>query len=546
MKNNLHEDIFLPASTDMVDSLVANYRQYRAKCEHIAKVMSTPDMLGAVEFFIDGNKGDDRYGTITVGKLFELTGAIAALNKRFWSEALNKTDLFEVMPAKRRDEWHEQLRNPLGKKDRNDNSKWEIHPLPDFEEEIVRSTMEELLQSRHRFFAERVDGIFKSLSGDHVTNQPQGFFKRMIFARVFCERWGTTNYNRRDVIHDLRCVIARLEQREEPTSATTESLLRHARCNHGQYILCDAGRIKLKAFIVGTCHIEIHPEVAVMLNVVLSNIYPKAIPPQFRKRNPAPSKTWAAMQRPLPSAVLSLLVSAEEAVQITKDGWRSNHTRIKNTVQLKTSSDKHVQRETEEILESIGGVKCAKGYFEFDYDAMPVLHEIIATGTIPDKKSHQFYPTPRVLAEKVIEIADIQGGNAVLEPSAGVGGLADLVPDRASLLCIELSELHCKVLREKGYNTMHRDFLDIPAQFALKYSRIIMNPPFDGGRWQAHLTHSSKFLADDGVLVAVLPASAKNKDVLSNMDCEWFGAFDNMFPDASVSVVILRAKPCKK
>lgn len=539
----LHQDFFAPASTDYIDTMVAEYRQIRGDCERLAGLISSNDMMNrAVSFFIEGNKDErDNFLSTSVKRLFRLEGAIARLNSHYWTMALSKTDLFEVMPAKRRDEWHTQLRHPEGKEKYGSWGKeWEIAPLPDFEESTVRATIEDLLASRHRYFAERVDGIFKGLSGDHVTNQPQGFYKRMIFARVFDQRWGSTDYNKRNIIHDLRVVIARLEGREEPASGSTENILVHARRNHGQYVMVDGNRLKIKAFMVGTCHIEIHPEVATMLNIVLSSIYPKAIPPKFRQRNPQAVKTWEVIQRPLPAAVLKFLVDARPAVEKYKDGWRDCFRGISDSINI-AGLPTAIKDDVEYILSSIGGVKIEQ-YFKFSFDPMPVLAEIVSNGAIPDKKSHQFYPTPKTLAEKVIEIADIQQGMAVLEPSAGVGGLADLVPDRDSVLCVELSALHAKVLREKGYNTICGDFLGMNPEDALTYSRIVMNPPFADGRWQAHLEHAGKFLANDGVLTAILPSGAKNKDPLPHMDCEWFGAFDNMFPDASVSVVILRAK----
>lgn len=88
------------------------------------------------------------------------------------AKALNMTDVYEYMPNNRRTEWNEQIREMK---------------TPDFEEETVRPTIMELLNSRQQFFAERVDGIFRALSGDHVTNRPEGFGKRMILARVFNE-----------------------------------------------------------------------------------------------------------------------------------------------------------------------------------------------------------------------------------------------------------------------------------------------------------------------------------------------------------------------
>ena len=47
--------------------------------------------------------------------------------------------------------------------------------------------------------------------------------------------------------------------------------------------------------------------------------------------------------------------------------------------------------------------------------------------------------------------------------------------------------------------------------------------------------------AGASVSVAILPASAKNRDVLPGWTLEWSRVFDNEFAGASVSVVILAA-----
>ena len=43
---------------------------------------------------------------------------------------------------------------------------------------------------------------------------------------------------------------------------------------------------------------------------------------------------------------------------------------------------------------------------------------------------------------------------------------------------------------------------------------VIMNPPFAGEHWKKHIEHAKKFLENRGLLVAILPASAQENDVL--------------------------------
>ena len=67
-----------------------------------------------------------------------------------------------------------------------------------------------------------------------------------------------------------------------------------------------------------------------------------------------------------------------------------------------------------------------------------------------------------------------------------------------------------------------------------------MNPPFSSGRWQAHVEHAASLLADGGVLVAIVPSSAKNKFTMPGYSIEWIGVYDDCFAGTSVSVAIMR------
>lgn len=161
-----NEQFFAPAANDMIDGLMASYRASRQKIERISEFV-TDEMLECVDYFFKGNSIEMRYHT--VAQAFKVEGAVKALNAHYWGRALQMTDVLQVMPQKRRDEWGELIRK---------------QDTPEFEENSVRATIDDLLASRHKFFAEKVDGIFRSLSHEHVTNCPQGFNKRMILGGV--------------------------------------------------------------------------------------------------------------------------------------------------------------------------------------------------------------------------------------------------------------------------------------------------------------------------------------------------------------------------
>lgn len=519
-------EFFAPVASDVVDSLIGQYQSTRQRIDAIYGLIAG-EMAGAMEYILEGNSSHDR-SPPSVKTLFSDEGkakAIAALNSAYWSKAMHLTDVLDYMPQARRDEWNDKLRNPLGRKERNRHTgELELLPLPEFEEDTVRSTLQGLISSRQKFFGERVDGIFRALSGEHVTNCPQGFGKRMIISYVHGGYYAT---ERCGYINDLRAVIAKFMGRDEPKWNSSQSVVNHAYKQHGQWITLDGGALRIRCYLKGTAHLEVHPDMAWRLNSVLASMYPRAIPPEFRSKPKKPAKDFVMMIRPLPFAVLEIISNLRKG----RDGFRYFFGY--------GDLDKHAKSEAIRVLESIGGVLGKSGYIEFDYAPSLVIAEVIASGCIPDDKSHQFYPTPDRLAHRVVELAEIEPHHECLEPSAGTGAIADLMPkDRT--LCLEISSLRCKVLESKEFRTVQTDFLKF--QSGNKFDRICMNPPFDQGRWKAHLEAAASLVNDGGRIVAILPSGAKNSASLPGFDLTWHGPFDNEFAGASVSVVILVAE----
>ncbi|MFD2271810.1 methyltransferase [Undibacterium arcticum] len=105
--------------------------------------------------------------------------------------------------------------------------------------------------------------------------------------------------------------------------------------------------------------------------------------------------------------------------------------------------------------------------------------------------------------------------------------------------CIEISELHCKILAAKGFDVARADFIDWAAKTADRFDRIVMNPPFSDGRALTHLLAAAELVASGGRIVAVLPASLNGKDVLPGWCVTWSEVFEGEFAGTSVSVVIL-------
>lgn len=514
---------FAPVSTDAISGMVAQYDAVRGRIEQISSIV-TGEMAAAMSYFLDGNTdSNSRYSALNVERLFKVEGAVAALNAAYWSKALALTDVLDLMPQKRRDEWNKSIIEQT---------------TPDFTEDTVRNTLADLINMRAKFFAERVDGMFRGLSGEHVTNQPQGFGKRMIIARVLNE-YGHVEHSRSGLINDLRAVVAKFMGRAEPRYSATDPLIYALKSRWGEWVDVDGGALRMRLYKKGTAHLEVHPDMAWRLNQILASLYPLAIPPEFRAKPMRRVREFQLIRRPLPFSVVNALASMEEAHEKVGDGFRGpQFRRIPKTRQFKYTVSKDALPEVERVLEAIGGVKQPGGHWLFDYEPGEVLNEIVVSGCIPDHRSHQFYPTPSRLAERLVELAGIEPHHTVLEPSAGLGGLADLLPkDRTT--CVEISDLHCKVLEAKGRRVDCADFLHWQAG---SFNRVVMNPPFSEGRWHAHVEHAASMLHPGGRLVAILPSGAKNRaGLLPGFTKEWHGPFDGEFAGTSVSVVMLVA-----
>lgn len=181
-----------------------------------------------------------------------------------------------------------------------------------------------------------------------------------------------------------------------------------------------------------------------------------------------------------------------------------------------------------------------------------------------------FFPTPEKVVSQMIDAADIQEGMRVLEPSAGMGHIADVLREQGIETDVaEISTDRRELLKEKGYAVVGQDFMDIDPRTTFTYGdifkdedgrlgimrgggslgsgrvrfflldengkekensgewmsrdeltgvehrgvdsgydRIIMNPPFSDRRDIAHVMHAYNLLKVGGKLVAIMGEGA--------------------------------------
>lgn len=89
-----------------------------------------------------------------------------------------------------------------------------------------------------------------------------------------------------------------------------------------------------------------------------------------------------------------------------------------------------------------------------------------------------FFPTPETVADQMIEAAEISPEMAVLEPSAGMGHIADRIREAgAEPEVIELSEDRRELLKEKGYYVQpYNDFMQMEPRKFFTFGDVMKAP----------------------------------------------------------------------
>ena len=134
------------------------------------------------------------------------------------------------------------------------------------------------------------------------------------------------------------------------------------------------------------------------------------------------------------------------------------------------------------------------------------------------------YETPVSVAGKMVFAAQISSGHTVLDPSAGLGVLADLILEWESDITLHVVE---KVPEIRNLLTFKKlevipidDFLN--ADFNVAYDRIVMSPPWDQGVDMQHVMAAAELLNPGGRLVALVSQkSLERKDHKGKLYRSW-------------------------
>lgn len=159
------------------------------------------------------------------------------------------------------------------------------------------------------------------------------------------------------------------------------------------------------------------------------------------------------------------------------------------------------------------------------FDKLRTRHE---DGTAPRAvTAHQLFQTPRSLAARMVDLANLRPGLRTLEPSAGLGRILDAMAEHAPTdqTAVEVSADLCRELYNQdrpNVRILQRDFLTTTGKdFVMGFDRILMNPPFTMRADIRHTLHALQFLRPGGVLVGLAMNGAQRHEKLQPLADHW-------------------------
>lgn len=195
----------------------------------------------------------------------------------------------------------------------------------------------------------------------------------------------------------------------------------------------------------------------------------------------------------------------------------SRATTSGNALTLTGQLDRKLYERTNKALEAAGGKwdRKAKAHI-FPAEAAERVEQMLATGQVEvPKDEFNYFPSPPSVVKRLLQLARVEPGMRVLEPSAGQGAIAwPCAAAGAVVDCYEAQQGNAAICAmgapvDLG-RTLVADFLTITPEPV--YDRVVMNPPFMKQLDIKHVLHALQFLKPGGLLVSVMASSVTFRD----------------------------------
>jgi len=164
----------------------------------------------------------------------------------------------------------------------------------------------------------------------------------------------------------------------------------------------------------------------------------------------------------------------------------------------------------------------------------------------------QLFPTPRAVAERMAELAQIEPSQSVLEPSAGTGALIAALPagvrvhaiEKQHALAIRLAQLYPAAVVSSA------DFLCCDPSTLVsringdpihpgQFDAVVLNPPFENATDIAHILRALEFVRPGGRLVALCANGPRQNERLRPIAEQWEDLPAGTFEGTNVRAALL-------
>ncbi len=189
-----------------------------------------------------------------------------------------------------------------------------------------------------------------------------------------------------------------------------------------------------------------------------------------------------------------------------------------------------------------GGPRAERSTRAADFEAMQeTLRQGVQVVSAP-----QLFPTPPDVAARMVQLAEIEGGQRVLEPSAGTGNILDAIKRRAAasqgveIVGVEINPTLGGRLNADDCAVVIGDFLSCEASTLWgEFDRVVMNPPFENAADVKHIEHALAMLKPGGRIVAICANGPRQQERLRPRASSWEDLPAGTFAGTGVRAALL-------
>ncbi|EAS2062012.1 class I SAM-dependent methyltransferase, partial [Salmonella enterica] len=140
------------------------------------------------------------------------------------------------------------------------------------------------------------------------------------------------------------------------------------------------------------------------------------------------------------------------------------------------------------------------------------------------RASSQLFVTPDPVCRQMVDLAELNDSDRILEPEAGTGAILRAIREVAPLARCDAVELNAALAAHlravfPGVNVRCGDFLEYqPGNF---WNKILMNPPFQHAQDIRHIQHALTLLESGGILTAVCLNGPRQQKILKPLADVW-------------------------